>query len=248
MPIAATSAGRGVARPRAPRRSPRACAARSRARRARPSPARGWICACSRWSSAAIRPSASNRISARAGRPLIDRRDVAGHRLTLRSRAALAYGGCGALCGRAPHAVGAVDACRLNAGRRGWRDRRHGVGQTLRFAVSRAPRVARSRAPRWASRSARPAAQASCIASAAVAAAAPAPTCTVPRAGRWRSASTTGPRPTPRQFVRMLERNHAPATFFMIGEHVSASYRSMLLRELRAATCSATTPSRTPIS
>jgi peptidoglycan/xylan/chitin deacetylase (PgdA/CDA1 family) len=34
-------------------------------------------------------------------------------------------------------------------------------------------------------------------------------------------------------FVRMLEREHARATFFMIGSQVSAGYRSMLLRELR---------------
>jgi peptidoglycan/xylan/chitin deacetylase (PgdA/CDA1 family) len=34
-------------------------------------------------------------------------------------------------------------------------------------------------------------------------------------------------------FVRMLERAHARATFFMIGEQVTAAYREMLLRELR---------------
>jgi len=34
-------------------------------------------------------------------------------------------------------------------------------------------------------------------------------------------------------FVRMLERSHAQATFFMIGKQVSAAYRSTLLRELR---------------
>jgi peptidoglycan/xylan/chitin deacetylase (PgdA/CDA1 family) len=34
-------------------------------------------------------------------------------------------------------------------------------------------------------------------------------------------------------FVGMLERSHAPATFFMIGKFVSAPYRHMLLRELR---------------
>jgi len=34
-------------------------------------------------------------------------------------------------------------------------------------------------------------------------------------------------------FVRMLERSHAQATFFMIGRQVSASYRATLLRELR---------------
>jgi peptidoglycan-N-acetylglucosamine deacetylase len=39
-------------------------------------------------------------------------------------------------------------------------------------------------------------------------------------------------RDTP-SFVKMLERSHAQATFFMIGEDVSAGYRSTLLRELR---------------
>jgi peptidoglycan/xylan/chitin deacetylase (PgdA/CDA1 family) len=34
-------------------------------------------------------------------------------------------------------------------------------------------------------------------------------------------------------FVRMLERNHARATFFMIGEQVTARYEATLLRELR---------------
>ncbi|HEX4628186.1 MAG TPA: polysaccharide deacetylase family protein [Gemmatimonadales bacterium] len=34
-------------------------------------------------------------------------------------------------------------------------------------------------------------------------------------------------------FVRMLERSHARATFFMIGEQLNASYRSTLMRELR---------------
>jgi peptidoglycan-N-acetylglucosamine deacetylase len=34
-------------------------------------------------------------------------------------------------------------------------------------------------------------------------------------------------------FVRMLERGHAQATFFMIGNQVSATYRATLLRELR---------------
>ena len=34
-------------------------------------------------------------------------------------------------------------------------------------------------------------------------------------------------------FVRMLEREKAPATFFMIGRQVTASWRSTLLRELR---------------
>ena len=33
-------------------------------------------------------------------------------------------------------------------------------------------------------------------------------------------------------FVRMLERNRAPATFFMIGDQVNAGYRTTLLREL----------------
>jgi peptidoglycan-N-acetylglucosamine deacetylase len=34
-------------------------------------------------------------------------------------------------------------------------------------------------------------------------------------------------------FVQMLSRNHARATFFMIGEQISAAYRPTLLRELR---------------
>jgi peptidoglycan-N-acetylglucosamine deacetylase len=34
-------------------------------------------------------------------------------------------------------------------------------------------------------------------------------------------------------FVTMLEGNHARATFFMIGDEVSAAYRGTLLRELR---------------
>jgi peptidoglycan-N-acetylglucosamine deacetylase len=42
-----------------------------------------------------------------------------------------------------------------------------------------------------------------------------------------------GPAPDTAAFVRMLEREHARATFFVIGEHVSASYRATLLRELR---------------
>ncbi len=37
---------------------------------------------------------------------------------------------------------------------------------------------------------------------------------------RSRSASTTGRRPTRRQFVTMLEREHTRATFFMIGEQL----------------------------
>jgi len=42
-----------------------------------------------------------------------------------------------------------------------------------------------------------------------------------------------GPAPDTSAFVTMLERSHAQATFFMIGEQVSASYRPTLLRELR---------------
>ncbi len=42
-----------------------------------------------------------------------------------------------------------------------------------------------------------------------------------------------GPAPDTPAFVTMLERNHAHATFFMIGEQVSAGYRKTLLRELR---------------
>jgi peptidoglycan/xylan/chitin deacetylase (PgdA/CDA1 family) len=42
-----------------------------------------------------------------------------------------------------------------------------------------------------------------------------------------------GPWPDTAQFVGMLERQHAQATFFLIGEQVAASYRSTLLRELR---------------
>jgi peptidoglycan/xylan/chitin deacetylase (PgdA/CDA1 family) len=34
-------------------------------------------------------------------------------------------------------------------------------------------------------------------------------------------------------FVRMLERSHAQATFFVIGRQLSGAYRDMLLRELR---------------
>jgi peptidoglycan/xylan/chitin deacetylase (PgdA/CDA1 family) len=34
-------------------------------------------------------------------------------------------------------------------------------------------------------------------------------------------------------FVRMLERSHARATFFMIGRQLGATYRAMLMRELR---------------
>ncbi len=42
-----------------------------------------------------------------------------------------------------------------------------------------------------------------------------------------------GPAPDTQAFVSMLEREHVRATFFMIGEQVSATYRSVLLRELR---------------
>ncbi len=42
-----------------------------------------------------------------------------------------------------------------------------------------------------------------------------------------------GPAPDTAAFVTMLERSHAQATFFMIGEQVSAAYRRTLLRELR---------------
>jgi peptidoglycan/xylan/chitin deacetylase (PgdA/CDA1 family) len=42
-----------------------------------------------------------------------------------------------------------------------------------------------------------------------------------------------GPAPDTAAFVRMLERARAPATFFLIGEQVRASYRATLLRELR---------------
>jgi peptidoglycan-N-acetylglucosamine deacetylase len=42
-----------------------------------------------------------------------------------------------------------------------------------------------------------------------------------------------GPAPDTGAFVSMLARNHAQATFFMIGEHVSSAYRATLLRELR---------------
>jgi peptidoglycan/xylan/chitin deacetylase (PgdA/CDA1 family) len=41
-----------------------------------------------------------------------------------------------------------------------------------------------------------------------------------------------GPAPDTSAFVTMLERSHARATFFMIGEQVSAVYRRTLLREL----------------
>ena len=42
-----------------------------------------------------------------------------------------------------------------------------------------------------------------------------------------------GPAADTSAFVTMLERAHAQATFFMIGEQVDASYRQTLLRELR---------------
>ncbi len=42
-----------------------------------------------------------------------------------------------------------------------------------------------------------------------------------------------GPAADTSAFVTMLERAHAQATFFMIGEQVSASYHQTLLRELR---------------
>lgn len=42
-----------------------------------------------------------------------------------------------------------------------------------------------------------------------------------------------GPAADTSAFVTMLERAHAQATFFMIGEQVGASYRQTLLRELR---------------
>jgi peptidoglycan/xylan/chitin deacetylase (PgdA/CDA1 family) len=42
-----------------------------------------------------------------------------------------------------------------------------------------------------------------------------------------------GPFPLTPSFVRMLKANNAVATFFMIGEQVTAGYRSTLLEELR---------------
>jgi peptidoglycan/xylan/chitin deacetylase (PgdA/CDA1 family) len=42
-----------------------------------------------------------------------------------------------------------------------------------------------------------------------------------------------GPAPDTLAFVRMLERSHAQATFFMIGRQVTATYKAALLRELR---------------
>ena len=41
-----------------------------------------------------------------------------------------------------------------------------------------------------------------------------------------------GPAADTGAFVRMLERSHARATFFMIGRQVSAAYRATMLREL----------------
>jgi len=43
-----------------------------------------------------------------------------------------------------------------------------------------------------------------------------------------------GPAPITRAFVAMLEAQRVPATFFMIGDQVSAGYRSTLRHELRA--------------
>jgi peptidoglycan/xylan/chitin deacetylase (PgdA/CDA1 family) len=42
-----------------------------------------------------------------------------------------------------------------------------------------------------------------------------------------------GPASDTPAFVRMLERSHAQATFFMIGRQVSRAYKGTLLRELR---------------
>jgi len=42
-----------------------------------------------------------------------------------------------------------------------------------------------------------------------------------------------GPAPLTPAFVAMLERNHARATFFMIGQQVSRGWRGTLIRELR---------------
>jgi peptidoglycan/xylan/chitin deacetylase (PgdA/CDA1 family) len=41
-----------------------------------------------------------------------------------------------------------------------------------------------------------------------------------------------GPAPDTAAFVRMLERNHARATFFMVGVHLSGADRRLLAREL----------------
>ena len=42
-----------------------------------------------------------------------------------------------------------------------------------------------------------------------------------------------GPAPITARFVRMLEAQRVPATFFMIGDQVTSEYRSTLRRELR---------------
>jgi peptidoglycan/xylan/chitin deacetylase (PgdA/CDA1 family) len=42
-----------------------------------------------------------------------------------------------------------------------------------------------------------------------------------------------GPAPDTASFVAMLEREHARATFFLVGEHVSSAYGGLLRRELR---------------
>jgi peptidoglycan/xylan/chitin deacetylase (PgdA/CDA1 family) len=42
-----------------------------------------------------------------------------------------------------------------------------------------------------------------------------------------------GPYPDTAAFVRMLARNRAPATFFVIGRQVTAAYRAAMLQELR---------------
>jgi peptidoglycan/xylan/chitin deacetylase (PgdA/CDA1 family) len=42
-----------------------------------------------------------------------------------------------------------------------------------------------------------------------------------------------GPYPDTPAFVAMLARLHAPATFFMIGEQVTGTYRTTMLKELR---------------
>lgn len=43
-----------------------------------------------------------------------------------------------------------------------------------------------------------------------------------------------GPYPDTPAFVRMLERSHATATFFMIGRQIDPAYRETMLHELRA--------------
>lgn len=43
-----------------------------------------------------------------------------------------------------------------------------------------------------------------------------------------------GPYPDTPAFIRMLERSHATATFFMIGRQITSSYRETMLHELRA--------------